>query len=376
MVWQDFMMACGKYPESDDFLHKIASETETAVKRLRNHCSIIAWAGDNECDLAHSWNGFKFAPLSYSVTRDVIPRVLRDHDMLRPYLPSSPYIENQAAAENPEIVSEYHIWGPRDYFKSDYYKNASALFVSETGYHGCPSPQSLKKFLKNYEIMSEGDCPAREYLAHATSSGDTADEPFAYRINLMREQAETLFTDIGNFSDFITASQISQAEADKFFIERMRINRNSCGGILWWNIADGWPQVSDAVIDFYGVKKLAYGYIKRSQAPVCIMGDEKDGVLSLYLVNDTDKNVKTEYSVKNMYTGKEVCSGKVSGGAFSSVKAADIALPEGDKSFYLLTLDYDGKTTYNHFHTGVISLSLEKYLKALKSAGMDLREGF
>lgn len=376
MVWQDFMMACGKYPESDDFLRRIAAETETAVKRLRNHCSVITWAGDNECDLAHSWNGFKFQPLSYSVTRDVIPRMLRDHDMLRPYLPSSPYVENQAAAENPEIVSEYHIWGPRDYFKSDYYKNASALFVSETGYHGCPSPQSLKKFLKNYEIMFEGGTPTREYLAHATSSGGAADEPFAYRINLMREQAKTLFPGVENISDFITASQISQAEADKFFIERMRIKRNNCGGIIWWNIADGWPQVSDAVIDFYGVKKLAYDYIKRSQASVCIMGDEKDGVLSLYLVNDTENSVKIEYSVKNLYSAKEVLKETATCDAFYSQKITEITLPVGDKSFYLFTWTYDGKKASNHFHTGVISLSLEKYLKALESAGFDEWEGF
>ena len=106
------------------------------------------------------------------------------------------------------------------------------------------------------------------------------------------------------------------------------------------------------------------------------MGDEKDGVLSLYLVNDTENSVKTEYAVKNLYTGKEVRSGKVSGGAFSSVKAADIPLPEGDKSFYLFTWMQDGKKASNHFHTGIISLSLKKYLKALESAGFDEWEGF
>ena len=192
----------------------------------------------------------------------------------------------------------------------------------------------------------------------------------------MREQAKTLFPGVENISDFITASQISQAEADKFFIERMRIKRNNCGGIIWWNIADGWPQVSDAVIDFYGVKKLAYDYIKRSQASVCIMGDEKDGVLSLYLVNDTENSVKIEYSVKNLYSAKEVLKETATCDAFYSQKITEITLPVGDKSFYLFTWTYDGKKASNHFHTGVISLSLEKYLKALESAGFDEWEGF
>ena len=46
------------------------------------------------------------------------------------------------------------------------------------------------------------------------------------------------------------------------------------GHNLWWNLLDGWPQVSDAVVDHYFCKKLAYNYIKRSQQPVCLMFDE------------------------------------------------------------------------------------------------------
>ena len=124
------------------------------------------------------------------------------------------------------------------------------------------------------------------------------------------------------------------------------------------------------------VKKLAYDYIKRSQASVCIMGDEKDGVLSLYLVNDTENSVKIEYSVKNLYSAKEVLKETATCDAFYSQKITEITLPAGDKSFYLFTWTYDGKKASNHFHTGVISLSLEKYLKALESAGFDEWEGF
>lgn len=37
-----------------------------------------------------------------------------------------------------KVLPENHLWGPRDYFKSDYYREAPALFASEMGYHGCP----------------------------------------------------------------------------------------------------------------------------------------------------------------------------------------------------------------------------------------------
>ena len=44
-------------------------------------------------------------------------------------------------------------------------------------------------------------------------------------------------------------SQISQAEADKFFIEKFRMGKGHTSGIIWWNIMDNWPQFSDAVVD-------------------------------------------------------------------------------------------------------------------------------
>ena len=39
---------------------------------------------------------------------------------------------------------------------------------------------------------------------------------------------------------------------------------------------DGWPQFSDAIVDYYFGKKLAYWYIRRVQQPVCMMVDEPE----------------------------------------------------------------------------------------------------
>ena len=84
------------------------------------------------------------------------------------------------------------------------------------------------------------------------------------------------------------ASQISQAEADKFFIELSRSRKWQRTGILWWNLRDGWPIISDAMVDYYGRKKLAYYYIKRVQADVCAMcGEPETGRHPLVVVNDT-----------------------------------------------------------------------------------------
>ena len=50
--------------------------------------------------------------------------------------------------------------------------------------------------------------------------------------------------------------RVWKAEAKKFFIESARLRKWRTSGILWWNVIDGWPQFSDAVVDYYFGKKL------------------------------------------------------------------------------------------------------------------------
>ena len=150
MVWQDFAMACASYPEDERFQKLMAEEVKAVARKLRSHPSLIVWSGDNEVD---SGAQFHWDPDENSITRRVIPHVLHQHDWGRPYLPSSPYITHamDAAGEcsqrHGSHLVEDHLWGPRDYHKSDFYANNLAHFVSETGYHGCPSLESIKKFI-------------------------------------------------------------------------------------------------------------------------------------------------------------------------------------------------------------------------------------
>ena len=49
MTTQDFLMACGQYPEYDDyFIEQLKKETEHAAKELRNHPCLMWWSGDND----------------------------------------------------------------------------------------------------------------------------------------------------------------------------------------------------------------------------------------------------------------------------------------------------------------------------------------
>jgi beta-mannosidase len=92
MVWQDFGMACGFYPQYKEFYDVIEKEVVEVVKKLRNHCCIILWCGDNECDQFLYRRGYK--PSNNRITRDILPKAIMNHDPNRPYLESSPYISD------------------------------------------------------------------------------------------------------------------------------------------------------------------------------------------------------------------------------------------------------------------------------------------
>lgn len=348
MVWQDFMMGCGVYPQTDEFLKKFSLELIHVIKKFRQHPSLCLWAGDNECDCATSWAGDLVDPNDNIITRKLIPHILLQHDGARPFLPSSPYMDEKSCEIGRHLITEDHLWGPRDYFKSDYYRNALAHFASETGYHGCNSVNSLKKFISEDALWPCVDNP--EWILHASSAEASIDAPYAYRIPLMSNQIKVLFGSIpDNLEEFSKLSQISQAEAKKYFIERFRIGKWRRTGIIWWNILDGCPQISDAVVDFYFEKKLAFDYIKTSQQPICLMVDEPDenNKLKVFGLNDTPNNVDISFTIKNLHTNAVLFSGNNKLLANTAQELFKIDLGEtGD----FLMLEWTSKNYSGHNH--------------------------
>ncbi len=392
LVWHDFGMGCAVYPQDKRFLDMLEPEFEFILKQNRNHPSIVLWAGDNECDQAFAWAGIRRDPNHNVITRKLLADLIRIHDVSRPYLPSSPFIDEEAYRTG-KPISEDHLWGPRDYFKGDYYKNTVCHFASETGYHGCPSPKSLATFISKEHLwpifdpssdVSEFGMPDKEWLVHAACMRADWSDPYAYRIPLMTRQVRTLFGSVpDNLDDYALMSQISQAEAKKYFIERFRITRGRRNGIIWWNLIDGWPQISDAIVDYNYCKKLAYHYIKRAQAPVCLAFDEPENggrTITLYGINDTTKDVTVSYRVRNLTDGT-VCakaSAHLAHEASSCLITMDIE--QDEKKFYLIEWEVnDGETVVrgkNHYHTNIINIDYKAYRAAMETAGMLELEGF
>jgi beta-mannosidase len=369
LVWQDFSMACALYPQDDAFAVRLAEEARMVVRRLRQHPCVALWAGDNECDQVPSWIGRgQVDPNDNRLTRAILPAVLAEEDPFRPFLPSSPYIDPAAFAAGQRYLPENHLWGPRDNFKSDYYTGSLCHFVSEIGYHGCPDPESVRRFISSEYVWPPTNNP--EWDLHSTSPV----APFSpHRVELMSNQIRELFGVVPeNLDDYAFASQCVQAEALKFFVEWFRAGMWRRTGILWWNLADGWPQFSDAIVDYYGVKKIAFEYLRRAQQPLhLILREPTAWRQDLVASNIGRESVRlVRFSVRNAATGDVVLegSGKEATGD-SVVVLGSVSFSSGSKNFYRIdweTERYGAGTS--HYMAGNPPFDLEEYRRFVRTA--------
>ena len=168
MIWQDFSFACALYPQTPEFHNKVRREAEAIIPLLRNHPSLVLWAGNNEIDAFYTFAKPGCDPnVDDVISREVLASACRRLDPWRDYLPSSPYFgpELWKIGAPHDQRPEDHLWGPRDDFKGPFYTSSNAHFVSEIGYHGCPSRTSLEKMMtpENLWPWQENE----EWLTHA-----------------------------------------------------------------------------------------------------------------------------------------------------------------------------------------------------------------
>lgn len=374
MVWQDFSMGCNIYSQRDDFARAVEKEAVSVVRKFRSHPSLILWSGNNENDqvVVHGrLKSFRLNPNMDRVSREVLPRVVFEFDPTRPYLASSPYYSPRVyqAGGTDNVLPENHLWGPRGYYKDDFYVKADNQFVSEIGYHGCPNRESLERmFTKDCVYPWIDGKPGMWNDEWQTKAIRIYNDKFqGGRNDLMTNQVKILFGKVPEkLDDFIFASQSVQAEAMKFFVEFWRGDRPARNGIIWWNIRDGWPILSDAITDYYGGKKMAFHFLKNVHHDVCVfVNDPVDGTYKLKVSNDTMKDVPVKITVKDVESGKVLYSGEAMSLANTSVKIASIPEQDGQG---LLVINYEigSEKYFNHYLYGRPPFDLQDYKAWIK----------
>ena len=369
-----------KLIEEVHLLYHIEKEVASVVMRLRSHPCIALWSGNNENDQTVTIGTLaplRIDPNRDAVSRKVIPSVLYELDPTRTYLPSSPYWSEELCRSyySTSALPEDHLWGPRGYYKDPFYTSANCLFVSEIGYHGMPCRESLEKMFPEESVYPWTDRKNFRWNEDWLTKSVRIFKEWGYtpdRNNLMINQVRLLFGNVpADLDDFIFASQSVQAEAMKYFIEMYRGNKFSPKtGILWWNVRDGWPVISDAVTDYYYNKKLAYWFIRNVQKNICLMiNDPVDGCYPLVAVNDTRQSASGLVTVKDLGSGEKIFEGEYSVGANEKGLVARLPYREGQGILLITYTGPDGECS-NHYLYGDAPFDLDWYRGMLEKTGI------
>lgn len=295
LVWQDFMFACAMYPEDDPaFVAEVEAEARYQVRRLRSHPSLALWCGCNENQWIHDMRNWDtpvagLPPYGALYYDHLLPRAVAEYDGRTPYWPGSPYggnDYNSMAEGNRHNWDAWHGQFPRQFGEEPYkeitaasvsylrYAEDMGRFVSEFGLHAAPALETLRRAM-----------PADQLFHHSPAlDWHNKDDP-KNKGDLLLESTTGVPTTL---EDYVACSQLAQAEGLKFAIEHYRRRKPHCSGALVWQLNDCWPALSWSVLDYHGVGKAAYHYLRRVYSPVLASFKAlPDGAVELWLTNDT-----------------------------------------------------------------------------------------
>ncbi|GAA3151944.1 glycoside hydrolase family 2 protein [Planomonospora alba] len=340
LVWQDFPFACAAYPEEEPIRSEVEVEARQHVARLAHRPSLVLWCGNNENIEGHADWGWQrdLAGRSWGAGfyYDLLPAVVAELDPTRPYWPGSPYSGAPDLPPNDPARGTVHIWDVWN--REDYgrYAAYTPRFVAEFGFQGPPAYATLRR---------------------AVSGELAADAPLVLHHQKAIDGAAKLLRGLGGhlpqpegFDDWHYLTQLNQARAMAFGVERFRALAPYCAGTIVWQLNDCWPVVSWAAVDGDGRRKPLWYALRRAYADRLLT--VQDGELAV--VNDTAEPWRGELElVRHGLDGEPLAkeAARIEAGPRSVVRVPipqSVGVP-GDPARELLAARLDGVRALSFF---------------------------
>lgn len=264
LVCHDFLMACGQYPEKEEwFIKELLLESEYAVKFMRNHPCLAWFHGDNEnaadgSDIAPDYTGRS------SALDGIYPSVYKYSKNI-PLLPSSPCGGNKynsitsGTSHNTNFLGETF-----DYMYNDdctdykeYLAQFTSRFVAEEPSFGAICRESMLEFMTENDLLGD-DESILKYHAKTNPALPT------HIYDDIRAFAKKVLGDFKNGEDRYFKMKYIQCEWVRLTLELALRNIGYTNGVIYWMFNDCWPaSVGWAFVDYYCRRKPSYYAFKR-----------------------------------------------------------------------------------------------------------------
>ena len=269
LVCHDFLMACGQYPEKEEwFINELLLESEYAVKLMRNHPCLAWFHGDNEnavdgSDISPDYTGRSSAldgiyPSIYKYSKNI------------PFLASSPWGGNMfnsitsGTSHNTNFLGEIfdyvYTTDCADY--KEFLAQFTSRFVSEEPTFGAICRESMLEFMTEEDLTGEDESILKFHSK--TNPGLPV-----HIYDDIRAFAEHVLGDFKSGEDRYFKMKYIQCEWVKITQELVLRNLGYTNGIIYWMFNDCWPaSVGWAFVDYYLRRKPSYYAFRRLSVPV------------------------------------------------------------------------------------------------------------
>jgi beta-mannosidase len=220
MLWQDFMFACAYYPDRQWFLDEVKTEAAKIIRRLRNHCCLVLWCGNNEIDWMHknNWLGKSKKLYGKAIYHKLLPQLVAELDPDRDYIPTTPFATADNKNPNDPHSGTIHQWDVWSFNAPvcEYICPVEKIprFVTEFGFQSLPDTQAIEELCppQQLRIGSFG-------IEKHNYQGDGNSRIYRYMGDL--------FGAAENLEQFVYLSQVTQARAVKAYVEHLRAHNYS-----------------------------------------------------------------------------------------------------------------------------------------------------
>ncbi len=312
LVVQDFFMACGAYPEKEEwFIRGLNAEAEYTVRTLRNQAALMWWHGDNEnaVDGSDTDPDYRGRDSAY---RGLAPLIWQ-LDPQRPFFPSSPYGGKTYASNtvgtthNTQFLSFIFSYIEEQELQDykAYIDSLNARFVSEEPIFGAASRAALRRMMTDEDILGE-DLTMWKYHTQTNPALDR------HLLDYYSTFAQKIFGAYTDGEDRLAKWQYLQCELVRTSMERTRREKWFSSGVIYWMLSDCWPAASGwSIIDYYASPKPAYYAFRRTALPVIAsFCEDADGQITLTVTHDGNTAPTVSYRVSRVQDAEAVQSGE------------------------------------------------------------------
>jgi len=345
LVWQEFPLACNKYPDDPHYLQILEQESASIITRLKKHASLVLWCGGNE--LFNGWSGMD----DQSIALRLLNSQCLKFDPTTPFIPTSPiegvghgnyvFRLEKTGEEVFEIMNHAH-------------------FTAYTEF-GMPSPASvevLRSIIPENELWPPK--PGTSWESHHAYNA------WGKNTWLMQDMIEDYFGKSNSLEELVIHGQLIQGEGYKYIYEEARRQKPYCSMALNWCYNEPWPTAANnSLLSYPNITKPGFYQVKNACRPVLASATItkykwKSGELfktQVWMLSDKPEDVKAGKLKASIVSGNNIYSmgtwnfhtiesnKNLSGPEFTLI------LPDLQPGTFKLVLEVDGFPELNSEYT-------------------------